>query len=205
MFVREIRKFIIREGLSNALRVLLVAGGGTLAAGLSPLTIHAEPPQVASPGPNSTCRAVLDANDKLFTLPFHMYMMQTSAGGVDGKPVAVATETVSAGGVEYILMNGKWSPSPVSNKELRALEQQNRKTAKMTCHYVRDEPVNGEMAALYSAHGESAHGRNDDQIWIAKSTGLIVRQETDMDTGRPNGKAHLTVRYEYKNVRAPKL
>jgi hypothetical protein len=65
--------------------------------------------------------------------------------------------------------------------------------------------VNGESAAVYSAHSESEHGKNDNQIWVSKGKGLILRQETDLDTGGANGKSHLAVRYQYGNVQAPKL
>ena len=65
--------------------------------------------------------------------------------------------------------------------------------------------MNGKSAALYSTHSESEHGKNDNQIWVSKSKGLILRQETDLYSNRGNGKTHLSVRYEYSNVQAPRL
>jgi hypothetical protein len=89
---------------------------------------------------------------------------------------------------------------------MKELAQRNRKNAKnLSCHFVRDEAVNGEGAALYSTHEESEHGKSDNQIWVSKSKGLILRQETDLDTGGVNGKSHSSFRYEYSNVQAPKL
>ena len=70
---------------------------------------------------------------------------------------------------------------------------------------MRDDPVNGESAALYTTHDDTAHGKSDNQIWVSKSKGLILRQEMDIDTGGANGKTHLSVRYEYSNVQAPRL
>jgi hypothetical protein len=104
------------------------------------------------------------------------------------------------------MVNGKWSLSPISTDELKQLEQRNRKNAKnLSCHYVRDESVNGQSAAVYSAHSESEHGKDDSQIWLSKSAGLILRQETDLDTGRAGGTIHMSVRYDYRDVQAPKL
>lgn len=201
MFSRA--KITYSRALGAGLGIFLAAMGGVSGPGFAPVMLYAQTPHPASSPISPACKAILDANDKLFATPFHMYMTQTTPAIENGKPVA--SETVFAGGAEYVLINGKWSPSPVSQEELKALEQRNRKTARMTCHYVHDESVSGEKAALYTSHGESAHGKNDNQIWISRTTGLILRQETDMDTGRANGKAHLSVRYEYSNVQAPKL
>jgi hypothetical protein len=189
--------------LAAALGALLVANAGTSAAGHSPVLIRAEMGLAANPASDSACQAVLDAGEKLFITPYHMYMTEAGAGAGNGKPMS--SETVFSGGAQYILFNGKWSPSPVSVVEMKAMEQRNRNNAKnVSCHYVRDESVNGESAALYSTHEETAHGKNDNQIWVSKSKGLILRQETDIDTGGGN-KTHMSVRYEYSNVHAPKL
>jgi hypothetical protein len=204
MFFKEKREATILRVLAAALGVFLVAGGGTLATGRSPMMNYAEMPVVANPAPDSTCQAVLDASAKLFTTPYHMYMTEAGAGVGDEKPVS--NEMVFAGGALYVLFNGKWSPSLVSTEDMKAMGERNRKNAKnLSCHYVRDESVNGESAALYSTHEESAHGKNDNQIWISKSKGLVLRQETDIDTGGAKGKTHLSSRYEYSNVHAPKL
>jgi hypothetical protein len=204
MFFKEKREATVLRVLAGALGVFLVANAGTLAAGRSPVLMHAGMPLFANPGIDSACQAVLDTGDKLFTTPYHMYMTEAGAGVGNGKPVS--SELVFSGGVQYILYNGKWSPSPLSTEELKAMEQRNRNNAKnMSCHYLRDEPVNGESAALYSTHEESAHGKTDSQIWVSKSKGLILRQEIDIDTGGANGKTHISSRYEYSNVQAPKL
>jgi hypothetical protein len=203
------REVAILRVLAAALSVFLLADGGILTAAPSPLVKMAkimEPAEMLKavvPAPDSEC-PVLEAMDKLFATPFHMYMTQTSAGVANGKPMN--TEMVSSGGARYVLYQGKWTVSPLSTEELKALDQRNRQNAKNTsCHYVRDESVNGESAALYSTHSESEHGISDNQIWVSKSKGLVLRQETDLYTGRGNGKSHLSVRYEYANVQAPKL
>ena len=203
MFIKEKNEATALRMVVAALAMLLVPNAGTLAAGHSPVLIRAEMGLAANPGVDSACQAVMDAGEKLFSTPYHMYMTEVGAGAGNGKPVS--SEMVFSGGSQYILFNGKWSPSPVSLEEMKAMEQRNRNNVKnMSCHNVRDESVNGESAALYSTHEETAHGKNDNQIWVSKGKGLILRQETDIDTGGGN-KTHMSVRYEYSNVHAPKL
>jgi hypothetical protein len=87
-----------------------------------------------------------------------MYMTHTSAGIENGKPVN--SEMVFAAGARYVLFNGKWSSSALSTVEMKEMDQRNRTNAKnVSCYYVRDESVNGESAAIYSAHSESEHGK----------------------------------------------
>jgi hypothetical protein len=204
MFCKEKSEASILRVLVTALGVFLVAASGTLATSFSPMRKHAEMQVTANPAPDAGCQGVLDAGEKLFTTPFHMYMTQTSGGTENGK--TMISETVLAGGTRYVMVNGKWSLSPISTDELKQLDQRNRRNAKnQSCHYVRDESANGQSAAVYSAHSESEHAKDDSQIWLSKRTGLILRQEIDLDTGRAGGTIHVSVRYEYGNVQAPKL
>jgi hypothetical protein len=177
------------------------------AAPAAPASAGSGAARAASPAPqtaDSTCNAVLAALDKNFTVPYHMYMTQTSAALQNGKPMS--TEMVYAGGKRYVLYDGKWIVSDVSDDDMKAMQLKARQTAKnLSCHYVKDETVNGESAALFSTHGESEHGKDDNQIWISKSKGLIIKQETDMDIGGGRPKTHMSVRYEYTNVQAPKM
>ena len=193
----------VLRALVAALGVFLITVCGALAAGHSPALMRPGMPLAANPGTDSACQAVMDASDKLFTTPYHMFM--TEAGAGVGNKTPVSSEIVFSRGVQYILNNGKWSPSPLSIVEVKEMTLRNRKNAKTSCHYVRDDSVSGETAALYSTHDDTAHGKSDNQIWISKSKGLILRQEMDIDTGGANGKTHLSVHYEYSNVQAPKL
>ena len=204
MFFKGKRKVTVLRVLAAALGVFLGANAGILAAERSPVLIRAEMPLAANPGIDSACQAALDAGDKLFTTPYHAFMTESGAGVGNRKPMS--SESVFAGGVLYVLYNGKWSPSGMTTEEMKAMEQRNRNNARnMSCHYVRDESVNGEAAALYTTHEETPHGKTDSQTWVSKSRGLILRQEIDIDTGGPNGKTHMSSRYEYSNVQAPKL
>lgn len=203
MFFKEKREVTILRVLAAALGVFLVAGSGTLAAGRSPALMAGGISGAPGPGLDSACQTVLDASAKLFTTPYHMYMTEAGAGAGNGKPVS--SEMVFSGGVYYILYNGKWSVSPMSLEEMKAMDERNRKNVKnLSCHYVRGDSVNVESSALYSTHEEDAKGKTDTQIWVSKSKGLVLRQETDVDTGGGN-KTHVSSRFEYSNVHAPKL
>jgi hypothetical protein len=165
----------------------------------------AEPAAGATPAPDAGCQeAVLNANEKLFTTPFHMYSTQSGAQSEKGK--AVSTEMVFTGTARYVFYEGNWKPSPLSTDELKAMEQRNLKNTKViSCERLRDEPVEGEGAVIYKMRSQTPRSVNDDQVWVSKSKGLILRQETDLTPTNPSRKMHLSLRYEYTNVQAPKL
>jgi hypothetical protein len=107
---------------------------------------------------------------------------------------------IYAAGVVYYKGDGKWQ-SFGTLKDMEELAQKNRQNTKATCRYLKDEAVNGEMAAVYSAHEESPKGKVDTQIWISKAQGLPLRQEIDIDVG--GGKSLNSTRYEYGNIKPP--
>ncbi|HTR64451.1 MAG TPA: hypothetical protein VMH85_01675 [Terriglobales bacterium] len=169
------------------------------AAGLAVLTSVVAVPVLAQPA----CEAVFAAADKLNTVPNHIYET-TVAAYTNGKPQS--SEVVAVGGALYVFTHGKWMKVPMSVDDRRKQEIENRKNAKNTsCHLVREEAVNGEAANLYSAHSETEDDKVDSQVWISKRSGLILKQELDVDSGGGIGKSHSSVRYEYKNVTAPNL
>ena len=147
------------------------------------------------------CKILYDATDKLSDVPNHGYATQTH--GPKSAPITSTTESIWINGVIYIQMKGAWKKSGMTVADMRAQEAENRKNAKNTsCKYLRDESVNGEAAAVYSAHSETEGVKSDATVWISKSKGLILRQEDDMDMGDPD-KMHISIRYEYGGVKAP--
>jgi hypothetical protein len=192
--------------LTAGLAIFLLAEHATPAASLPSTAEAAETRTVANAALDSVCQTILDASNKLYSTSFHMYMTQTSPGIENGKPVN--SELIFVGGPRrYVLYDGKWTASPFSTEDLKELEERNLKNAKnQSCRYLRDESVNGECADLYTQHSKSENGKDDSQVWISKSKGLVLRTETDLDTGGgTNGKNHLSLRFEYGNVQAPKL
>jgi hypothetical protein len=97
-------------------------------------------------------------------------------------------------------IDGKWTLSD-SMKDREQLARQNRHNAnsKVTCRSLKDEAVNGEMAAVYSSHCETSKGKIDLQVLVSKSSGLLLRQET-ADVA---GKVLMSTRYECGNVKPP--
>jgi len=57
--------------------------------------------------------------------------------------------------------------------------------------------VNSESAAPYIQLSESENGKDDSQVRISKSKGLVLRTQTNLDPGGgANGKNHLSIRFE---------
>jgi hypothetical protein len=65
-----------------------------------------------------------------------------------------------------------------------------------TCKYLRDEVVDSEAAAVYSDNFIGKAAKTEGQIWISKKTGLVLRQEVDVDLGA-KGKGHQSIRFDY--------
>jgi hypothetical protein len=137
-------------------------------------------------------KVLADAYSKVHNTPTHVYT--TSKIGSQ----TFTSEIIYAAGSMYAKINGKWTLSD-SIKDLEQSDQQNRHNAnsKDTCRYLKDEPLNGEMAALYSSHSETPKGKVDLQIWISKSKGLLLRQDSN------SSGVLISSRYEYGNVKPP--
>ncbi|HSS49156.1 MAG TPA: hypothetical protein VLX28_09425 [Thermoanaerobaculia bacterium] len=145
---------------------------------------------------DAACKLVLDAVAKQLDTPSHVYMTEVRGGKRETK------ESVYAGGVIYIQVKGKWRRSPMSKQDVLKQEEENKRDAKESCRYLRDEAVNGEAAAVYHAQAENGGVKSDSTFWISKRTGLPLRNEEDIDTG-DNDKWHMSIRYDYAGVQAP--
>ena len=199
MFSKEKTRTIFLRLAGVSLGVLLVIVGGTFGPGPSPFAPPTEMAGAATPAPDGACQAVLDASRKIFTLPFHFYFVHA---GPDGK--TTTTESIYVDGAAYTLVKGKWFRMPVSSDDMKGLTQESLKNVKnVSCHVVRDEMVNGEIATVYSVHSETERGIHDGQAWISKSKGVLLREETDTQMPGESGKRHASLRLEYNNVRAP--
>jgi hypothetical protein len=163
---------------------------------------HGDPSLAAGPEP-AECRLVFEATDKLLAIPHHVYLTET-ASSTNGKPRQ--TELIFVGGVFYVRVSGKWTKSPLTAEQNRAQEQENRKNAtNESCRHLRDEAVGGESAAVYTAHAENEGTVADTQVWISKSRGLILKQEEDFGEAGAKDRTHMSIRYEYGNIQAPRM
>lgn len=138
------------------------------------------------------CKLVMDAGIKVFDVPTHLYLTMN----LNGKPET--GEAIYAGGLIYTMYNRKWSAG-TSNTEMKEMAEKTSRNNKATCHYLKDEPVNGEMAAAYSMHDASPTSASDSKIWISKSKGLPLRSETQFE----GDKTSVSMHYEYRGVKPP--
>jgi hypothetical protein len=146
---------------------------------------------------DAECKTLFDTRFKLFSVPSHSYTVETLPGGRSR-----TSEGIFVNGAIYVLMNGKWIYSRMTPQDMLKQEEENIRDSKSTCRHVRDETVNGEAAALYMGHSENESVKSDAQTWISKSRGLPLKTEDDIDTG-DGDKRHMSIRYEYSNVKPP--
>ncbi len=139
------------------------------------------------------CKVFYGATSKVFDTPAHSYVT-TNIGGSNQ-----TVELIYAAGAVYTKLNGKWDRSSMSMQEMKELDQKNRRDNKVTCKYLEDETVNGEMAEVYSVHEETPKkSKTDSQVWISKAKGLLLRYESDLGE-----KTHISTRMEYGDVKPP--
>jgi hypothetical protein len=175
------------------LRVTFIFTLGVLLLGTAPVTAQ------------SNCPPLLDAMKKIFSTPTHLYMTLTTGSSDGAKPKTA--ESIYTPDTIYVMLNGKWSRSTMTPRDMAELQQKNLQRGTMSCQHLRDELVDGQPAAVYNTHAENPDSKSDGQIWVSKTKGLLLRQEIDINTnpqGKP-AKMHQSVRYEYKNVQAPSL
>ena len=145
------------------------------------------------------CLPVFDALTKVATIPSHSYTTNTAVNA--GK--SEEAETIFANGQKYIRAHGKWMRIPVTSQDVLEQEKEKEEKGKSTCQFLRRESVNGEAATLYSMHREYDEVKEDGQMWVSKSTGLLLRVEEDVDNQGNKKKEHQSTRFEYGNIRPP--
>jgi hypothetical protein len=143
----------------------------------------------------SDCKAILDASSKVLNTPAHMNITGTVGS------LTTNSEMIYATGNIYMKIDGKWIFASTT-KDMEQQREKNRQSGKVsttTCRYLKDELVNGEMAAVYSMSDEP--NKVYSQFWISKVKGLPLRQEDDIGAG--NSKTHNSTRYDYGNIKPP--
>jgi hypothetical protein len=145
------------------------------------------------------CQPVLAAGEKQFTVPSHAAMTTTGMG-----PAPMNSEVINIGGVTYVKVMDRWMKSPMSSEQMAQQAKAKMTSGKTSCKQLPDESVGGVSASVYSSHTDTDHGGTDTQVWVAKSTGLPLRSEIDMTMGGGK-KSHVSVKYDYDNVKAPEV
>jgi hypothetical protein len=175
----------------------LVIVGPYLSTVDSPFMGHAHALVFAAVDP--ICQALDDASKKQLTIPYRM-----SGTSNIGTGSATTIESVVVDGILYTLVNGQWVSMalPPVRPKVNDADGAN-KNLKQLCHHVRDEPFDGEDAAVYSIHSETPPGNFDQLMWISVSRGLPLRMDMDF-TSKNGDKSHSSIRYDYNNVQKPK-
>jgi hypothetical protein len=163
------------------------------------LTVATAQPLLA----DDACKMAGDATSKLVFTPVHMYMTEVAGFRKNQPKNSETIYTGGANGAIYIMVDGKWTRSRLTSGEMKGSRDEAGATSKQTCRYLRDEPVNGESAGVYSTHEETEAGKVDSTVWISKTRNLPLKSETDLDVGGAMGKSHTVVRYDYSNVQPP--
>lgn len=138
----------------------------------------------------NTCDEVYQASIKSSQTPHHVYTASTLSGGKSR-----AVETIYAGGVEYLKMDGQWRRSVMKPHAMLELTQEKLKTHPDTCVRIGDQAAGGEAVAVYKVHNNEFG--TDQVVRIFKSSGLMQGGTVSL----PNQSAEM--RYEYTNVQAP--
>jgi hypothetical protein len=146
-----------------------------------------------------SCQPVFDALIKVATTRSHSYTTSTAVNG--GTPTEA--ETIFANGQKYIRARGKWMRIPVTSQDVVEQETQKQQHGTSACQFLRNESVDGEAAMLYSVHREYEEIKEDGQMWVSRSSGLLLRTEEDFDNRGNKAKEHRSTRFEYGNVRPP--
>jgi hypothetical protein len=147
-----------------------------------------------------SCKPVFDATAKQMKVDSHAY--SPADANVSG---GSKSEIIFVGGVTYVNAGGHWSRSPMTPAALEKTQAENIKSATAySCKHLRDEVLGGAPTAVYESTGENEGITFHSQIWIAKGSGLPLRNETDMDIHDGTPKLHRSTRYEYSNVKLPR-
>lgn len=146
------------------------------------------------------CKAPVDAATKEVTTPHHAYSTRM---GLPGKAPTTG-EVIFTGSASYVLYKGAWKRLPTTTAEAVQQREDALRTTKFSgCRRLPDELVDGAPAMVYALHTTSDDRSSDVRVWIAKSSGLELREEVDLDPGGGEAKTHVSTRIDYTNVRAP--
>lgn len=135
---------------------------------------------------DAACKPLADAIAKQAVTPYH------ETATANGRPL----EKIYLADAVYVANHGKWMKMPQDHFDA------GRKSmpAFFACKSVRTEAVDGQPATVYAARFQSPSGNGDAQVWIG-AAGLPLKEVMDEQT--ESGKAQISARFAYDNVRAP--
>ena len=141
-----------------------------------------------------TCIPFIDAFAKMQKVPVHQYMTE-DRGFPKGE--IRRSEMIALNGHVYIRVNGTWQLSPMTPEDRQKMTADSVNEKNVTCSTTAGE-VNGQAATVYTAHRQDEDTKIETHLWVSKTNGLPLKQETDV-----GGRIYSTIRYEYTNVQVP--
>ena len=148
----------------------------------------------------AACRPLFEAQRKEILTSHHAYQ---SDGPTNGNVTRATGELISTAEAIYTLYRGAWKRSPMTPEAALTQFEENIANARnLACQRVGEESVGGVRAVVYTSHNETDEARADGRIWVGVSNGLVLRTDQDIDNGG-GARRHLSIRYEYENVRPP--
>jgi len=150
---------------------------------------------------DASCKQVFNSLKRQANTPNHQYF---TISGAEPDSLAQTNEIITTGRARYVLMNGLWQTLSESPREITKREEENFKKSKTVCRLVREEMLEGTATSVYVEQSQTGPISSLGTIWIAKSSGLPLREEVNTDAGTgAAGKRHLEIRIVYTDVRAP--
>jgi hypothetical protein len=150
---------------------------------------------------DASCKQVFNSLKLQANTPNHQYF---TISGVEADSRAQTNEIITTGRARYVLMNGLWQTLSESPREITKREEENFKKSKTVCRLLREEMLEGTATSVYVEQSQTGPISSMGTIWIAKTSGLPLREEVNTDAGSgPGGKRHLEIRIVYTDVHAP--
>jgi hypothetical protein len=157
-------------------------------------------PYVAS-AQDPSCKQVFNSIKLQANTPNHQYF---TISGAEPDSHAQTNEVITTGRARYVLLNGLWQTLSESPREITKREEENFKKSKTVCRLVREEMLEGTATSVFIEQSQTGPISSIGTIWIAKSSGLPMREEVNTDAGTGlSGKRHLEIRIAYTDVHAP--
>jgi hypothetical protein len=116
-----------------------------------------------------------------------------------------STNGITAGGVNYLQIDGVWKVSPMTPRENQARSDENLRNAKSyVCQRLPDSSIDGIAVANYRTRTETEEDVVESTISIAKSSGLAIQVTNEFGAGG-GSKSQYTTRYSYTGIHAPPI
>lgn len=140
------------------------------------------------------CKPLVDAAVLQARTPSHAYSSMT------GPDANLTSETITTTSFVYMKSNvegaDQWKRTPYSPED-EARQAAARSGAYTSCQHIGDETINGETTAIYTEVNKPSGISG--KAWISKKRGLPLKGELTLSSG------HISIRYEYDNVRPPRM